>query len=74
MIRPIVDGLRSRFLVSVAEVDHQDAWQRCSIGIALVGGDVSVVEQAADQIERFIWQARDTEVLEIDRHWFDAGG
>ena len=27
-IRPIVDGLRHRFHVSVAEVDHQDQWQR----------------------------------------------
>ena len=27
-IRPIVDGLRHRFRISVAEVDHQDQWQR----------------------------------------------
>ena len=36
-IRPIVDGLRHRFRVSVAEVDHQDQWQRAAIGVALVG-------------------------------------
>ena len=72
MVKPIVAGLRSRFSVSVAEIGHQDAWQRCSIGIALVGGDVAMVEQAADQIERFIWQARDTEVLGIERQWFDS--
>ena len=37
-IRPIVDGLRHRFQVSVAEVDHQDQWQRAAIGVAVVGG------------------------------------
>jgi len=70
LLKPIVDGIRSRFHVSVAEVGHHDAWQRSEIGIALVSGDVAVVEQLADQIERFVWQA-DAEVLQIDRHWLE---
>ena len=37
-IRPVVDGLRHRFKVSVAEVDYQDQWQRAAIGVALVDG------------------------------------
>lgn len=71
LLRPITDGLRSRFDVSVAEVAHHDTWQRCEIGIALVSGDVAVVEKLADQVERFIWQAADTEVVAIERHWLD---
>lgn len=71
-LRPIVDGLRARFEVSVAETAHQDAWQRCEIGIALVSGDVAVIEQLADQVERFLWQAVDTEVLEVTRSWLDV--
>ena len=35
-IRPIVDGLRHRFRVSVAEVDYQDQWQRTAIAVAVV--------------------------------------
>lgn len=71
LLRPIVDGIRSRFEVSVAEVAHQDTWQRCALGVALVSGEAAVLEKLADQIERFIWQAVDTEVLQIDRHWLD---
>ena len=71
LLKPIVDGLRSRFHVSVAEVAHHDTWQRCQIGVALVSGDVATVEQLADQIERFVWGAADTEVLQIERHWLD---
>lgn len=71
LLKPIVDGARSRFDVSVAEVEHHDAWQRCEIGIALVSGDIATIERLADQIERFIWQAADTEVLEIERSWLD---
>ena len=69
-VRPIIDGLRSRFEVSVSEVAHHDTWQRSAIGVAIVGGEVAVVERVGDQIERFVWQA-DAEVLGIDRHWLD---
>ena len=72
LLKPIVDGLRSRFDVSVAEVAHHDTWQRCELGVALVSGDVAVVERLGDQIERFIWTASDTEVLETDRLWLDT--
>ena len=71
LLRPIVDGIRSRFEVSVAEVGHQDTWQRCALGVALVSSDVAMLDKAADQIERFIWQAADTEVLQIEHHWLD---
>jgi uncharacterized protein YlxP (DUF503 family) len=71
LLKPIVDGLRSRFDVSVAEVAHQDTWQRCELGVALVSGEVAAVEKLADTVERFIWQAADIEVLQIERHWLD---
>ena len=31
--------------VSVAEVDHQDSWQLCTLGIACVSGETSQVQQ-----------------------------
>jgi len=71
-LKPIVDGLRNRFEISVAEVAHQDAWQRCELGVALVSGDISTIEQLADQVERIVWQANDCEVLRIDRHWLEV--
>jgi len=71
LLKPIIDGLRNRFDVSVAEVAHLDTWQRCQIGIAMVSGEVAVVEQLGDHIERFIWSAADTEVLRVERHWLD---
>lgn len=70
-LRPIVDGMRSRFGVSVAETDHADAWQRAELGVALVSGDVHVVEDLAAEIERFVWH-HDTEVLEIERTWLET--
>ena len=31
VVRPVLDGLRNRHPVSVAETDHQDLWQRAAI-------------------------------------------
>jgi uncharacterized protein YlxP (DUF503 family) len=63
-IRPIIDGLRNRFKVSVAEVDHQDTWQRCAIGVALVSGTHAHLRELAEEIERFVAVAADVELLD----------
>jgi len=73
-VRPIIEGARQRFSVSVAEVGGQDTWQRCDIGIALVSGSVSVAEQLADDVERFIWSFPDVTVLTIERQWMELDG
>ena len=57
-IRPIVDGLRHRFPVSVAEVDHQDQWQRAAIGVAVVGSSDTQVREVLASVERFVVAAR----------------
>jgi hypothetical protein len=46
--------LRSRFNVSVAEVDHQDKWQRTVIAVAIVGADHGAVDGACASVRRFI--------------------
>jgi uncharacterized protein len=73
-IRPIVDGLRHRFHVSVAEVDHQDLWQRAAIGVAVVGSEHPVLD-VLDRIERFVVTAPDVDLVAADRSWLeDPGG
>ena len=64
-IRPIVDGLRHRFHVSVAEVDHQDRWQRSAIGVAAVSGTAGHLRDVLDSVERFVDTAPDVEVLDV---------
>ena len=70
-IRPIVDGLRHRFHVSVAEVDHQDTWQRAAIGVALVSGSVGHLHEQLASVERFVANASDIELLDVDTTYLD---
>ena len=37
---------------SVAEVDHQDTWQRSTLAVALAGGSPALCEGAADDVQR----------------------
>lgn len=45
---------------AVAEVAHQDTWQRSTLAVALVGGTQRRVEESADAIERMLgpWEPR----------------
>ena len=56
VVRSLKDRLRSKFNVSVSEVDHQDLWQRSQISVVTVGSDggflQKVLQQAAEEAER----------------------
>jgi uncharacterized protein YlxP (DUF503 family) len=71
-IRPIVDGLRHRFRVSVAEVDHQDQWQRAAIAAAVVAGSDSQLREVLAAIERFVVAAADIELLDVETAWLES--
>jgi uncharacterized protein len=70
-IRPIVDGLRHRFRISVAEVDHLDQWQRSGIAVAVVAGSDGRVRELLDAAERFVAAAPDVELLGTETAWLD---
>ena len=44
--------LRNRHGASVAEVGHQDSWQRSTLAVAVTAGSAGGCAQAADTIQR----------------------
>lgn len=52
VIKSLKDRLRTKFNVSVAEIDHQDLWQRSLIAAVTVSGDRSHAEQVLQHVER----------------------
>src|SRR5690349_3660873 len=52
VVRKVVDRLRSRFNVSVAEVGDNDIWQRAVIGIGAVSNDHAFVNEVLDKCAR----------------------
>jgi len=55
VLKGLKEKVRARFEVSVAEVDHQDLWQRATLALAYVSADArhanEVVAKAMDFIE-----------------------
>lgn len=71
-IKPILEGLRHKFHVSAAEVDHHDVWQRAGLGVAVVATSDAHLRDVLDEVERFVWSFPEIEVLSIERHWLEV--
>jgi uncharacterized protein YlxP (DUF503 family) len=71
VVKPMVEGIRRRYAVAVAEVDHQDQWQRAEVGVAVVAGSEGKAAEVLDGIERYVWANPEVEVLAADRSWLD---
>ena len=72
LLRPVTDGLRARFHLSVAEVDHHDDHHRAAVGVAIVSADAGHAVEVADEVERWIWSRPDLEVVGIERTWLEC--
>jgi uncharacterized protein YlxP (DUF503 family) len=64
VVKSILDRTSHRFNVAVAEVDHQQLWQRSSLGIACVGVSEHYVREVLDRVDRSIRALGKAEVLE----------
>jgi uncharacterized protein YlxP (DUF503 family) len=73
VLRPILEGVRRRFAVAVAEVDHQDRWQRATVGLAAVSGSAGHAREVLDAAERFIWSFPEVDVTDSQRDWLLPG-
>ncbi|OLD40179.1 MAG: hypothetical protein AUI57_00620 [Candidatus Rokubacteria bacterium 13_1_40CM_2_68_8] len=55
VLKGLKEKVRARFEVSVAEVDHQDLWQRATLALAYVSADArhanTVISKAMEFIE-----------------------
>ena len=58
VLKGLKEKVRARFECSVAEVDHQDTWQRATLAIAYVSADAQhakeVVTKALDFVENTV--------------------
>jgi len=50
VLRSLKDRLRSHFNVAVAELDHQETWQRAQVGVVSLSNDVAHLEQSLRQV------------------------
>ncbi|NPV72510.1 MAG: DUF503 domain-containing protein [Pelotomaculum sp.] len=54
VLKSVIDKIKSRFNVSVAEVGGQDSWQRSTVGISFVSCEQAHVHRVFAAIVRFV--------------------
>ena len=74
VVKALTGGLRAKFNVAVAEVDHQELWQRSSLGVTCISESAFHAQKMLREVERFV--ARDTRIEILDcfvdvRPWED---
>ena len=63
-LKSLKDRIRSRFNVSVAEVDHNDLWQKSSLAVAAVSNDKSHLNQTLDHVVNLVRSVREVHLLD----------
>ena len=65
--RSVVRGLKDRIRnlhAAVAEVDHQDLWQRAALGVAVVSGERRQVDEQLQSVRNLVQSTVGAELLD----------
>ena len=54
VVKSVIAGLRGKFNVSVAEVDHHELWQRTTIAVGAVGGQGYHLKKVVHEVTRYL--------------------
>lgn len=65
VIKSLLATLRQRLNVSVAEVGHQDLWQRAVLGIAIAAGSEIGARKVAQQVEKICYGEPRVEIVAV---------
>jgi uncharacterized protein len=65
VLNRVKERLRTGFNASVAEVDHQDLWQRATLGVAVVGSAPGLLDNVLRDILRAVEREDRLQVLDF---------
>ncbi len=67
IVKSLIERVKAKFNASVAEVGHNDLWQRGTIGVAMVANDRTLLQQMAQKIENILCDHSQAEIM--DNYW-----
>ena len=74
-LKSIKAALQNRLHAAVAEVGHQDTWQRATLAAAVCAGSARQADESADAVERWL-DAHLPQGVRVERRlasWSDLG-
>lgn len=70
VVKKILDQVKNKFPVSIAEVDAQDLWQRAVLGFTMVSSSAMFIEEIFVKVEEFIDNLHICQILDIKKEIF----
>jgi len=71
VVKSIIAEIGRAFPVAVAEVDHQDLWQRADLGVAVVSGSPGHVDRMLTAIQIDLERRTEVEILGVTRSYLE---
>ena len=62
-VKSLKDRIRNRFNVSVSELDHNDKWQRTTLGVAVISNEGRHIESIMDSVLKLVYGDARVEVI-----------
>ena len=63
VIKSLIERIKNKFNVSVAEVDANNLWQRSVIGIAYVANETRIINKVFEKIKNLILNIHSVELI-----------
>ena len=64
LLKRIKDRVKNKFNVSIAEVGHNDLWQRTTIGVSVVANDKKFANQVLSKVVEQINKENGVQILD----------
>lgn len=71
ILKSLIEKLKSRYNISIAEVGENDSWQIAEIGIAVVANKSVFADEVINKIVYFIDNFDSVEIIDIDIEMID---
>ena len=71
VVRGLKDRLRTRYNVAVAEIDHQDLWQRALVAAVTVSSSRAMAEKTLASVEREASAMLGMALVDVTTEWID---
>lgn len=63
MLKRIIERVKNKFNVSIAEVGNHDLWQSSQLSFCMVGNDKRFINSSLDKVIRFIEELNSGEII-----------
>jgi len=64
VIKSLIDRVKNKFNVSIAEVDAQNLWQRSVIGISMVANETLIINKVFEKIRTLVYETHSVELID----------